>query len=588
MDTYSNSMLGSLNLNSQRNLANEFCGPSSSSAAVVAEGDDNGDDDDSLPRDHFDGVLKFLNQILMEEDEDLLQKPCMYLDLLALQAAEKSFSDALNRAGNDHQFSSSNQEFTARVRIRNRENSDHEKEEERNEKQLATSYDSEEFDLIEKKYEHILLSSSGNPGFYKELDNDDEQKQEIQPRNPVFFLPEEPKRGRPKAGTKRGNIIREMVDLRSVLTQCAQSVSIHDYRTAHEFLNRIRQHSSPQGDATERLAHYFANAFEARINGIGGTLYAATRRVSSAAETLKAYQSYFLACPFKRMSNIFADKSIGKLTRTSSTVHIIDFGILYGFQWPCIIQGISLRPEGPPNLRITGIDFPQSGFRPAERVEETGRRLQRYCNRFNVPFEYNAIAKKWETIRAEELRIRPGEMVVVNCLYRLRHVSNEEIDDDRGNYRDSVLNLIKEIRPDYFIHGIVNGSYNAPFFLTRFRDAMYHFSSMFDMFDKTLPRQDQNRLLLEKEGIGREVMNVIACEGSERVERVETYKQWQVRNRRAGFRQLPLMKEIVEEIRTKVRMRYHKDFLVDEDGNWILQGWKGRIFYAISCWKPAG
>ncbi|KAI4339185.1 hypothetical protein MLD38_024150 [Melastoma candidum] len=43
-----------------------------------------------------------------------------------------------------------------------------------------------------------------------------------------------------------------------------------------------------------------------------------------------------------------------------------------------------------------------------------------------------------------------------------------------------------------------------------------------------------------------EAMNVIACEGSERIERPETYKQWQMRNTRAGFRQLPLNREIVE------------------------------------------
>jgi len=31
---------------------------------------------------------------------------------------------------------------------------------------------------------------------------------------------------------------------------------------------------------------------------------------------------------------------------------------------------------------------------------------------------------------------------------------------------------------------------------------------------------------------------------------------------------------------------YHKDFVIDEDSGWLLQGWKGRIIYAISTWKP--
>ncbi|PQQ11735.1 scarecrow-like protein 30 [Prunus yedoensis var. nudiflora] len=106
------------------------------------------------------------------------------------------------------------------------------------------------------------------------------------------------------------------------------------------------------------------------------------------------------------------------------------------------------------------------------------------------------------------------------------------------------------------------------------------------MFEETLPREDQQRLLFEKEVFGREVINVIACEGSRRFERPETYKQWQFRNKRAGFRQLPLDQEILKKVRSMVTSEYHKDFVVDEDGMWVLQGWKGRIIHAISYWKP--
>lgn len=234
-------------------------------------------------------------------------------------------------------------------------------------------------------------------------------------------------------------------------------------------------------------------------------------------------------------------------------------------------------------LRITGVEFPQPGFRPSERVEQTGRRLENYCKRFNVQFEYTAIAKNWETIRYEDIKINGDELTVVNCLYRLKNLPDETVTDCP---RDTVLKLIREINPDIFIHGVVNGSYNAPFFDTRFKEALFHFSSLFDMFDETLPREDQHRLLYEREVYGRNAINVIACEGSRRVERPETYKQWQIRNKRAGFRQLPSDQEILKLVRSMVKRDYHKDFIVDEDGMWVLQGWKGRIVHAISYWKP--
>ncbi|CAK9181009.1 unnamed protein product [Ilex paraguariensis] len=247
----------------------------------------------------------------------------------------------------------------------------------------------------------------------------------------------------------RGRNRRELADLRGLLTQCSQAVASFDSRIANELLKRIRDYSLSYGNGTQTMAHYFLNALEARLAGTGTTLYAAlsTRR-TSAAEMLKAYQAYVTACPFHQMSNTFENKSIGNVSSGVARLHIVDFGILYVFQWPCIIQGLSYHSGGPPKLRITG----------------------------------------------------------------------------------------------------------------------------------------EERLLFEREVIGREAMNVIACEVTERVERPETYKQWQVRNQRAVFRQLLLKQDIMEEVRTK-KLSYHKDFVVGEDGNWILQDWKGRIIYALSCWK---
>jgi hypothetical protein len=42
----------------------------------------------------------------------------------------------------------------------------------------------------------------------------------------------------------------------------------------------------------------------------------------------------------------------------------------------------------------------------------------------------------------------------------------------------------------------------------------------------------------------------------------------------------------VNETKAMVKKEYHKDFVVDEDGKWILQGWKGRILNALSAWVP--
>lgn len=377
---------------------------------------------------------------------------------------------------------------------------------------------------------------------------------------------------------------KEVVDLRALLVHCAQAVAADDRRSANELLKQIRQYSSPFGDGCQRLAHCFADGLEARIAGTGSQIYhSLVAKRTTATDILKAYQLYLAACPFKRISHFFSNQTIINATENASRIHIIDFGIYFGFQWPCLIQRLSGRPV-PPKLRITGIDVPQPGFRPTERIEETGKRLADYARSFNVPFEYSAISSKWENIRVEDLKIEEDEVLVVNCLYRFRNLVDETVVVDSP--RNRVLNTIRKTNPNVFIHGIVNGSYSAPFFVTRFREALFHFSALFDMLETTVTREDAQRLLIEKDLFGREALNVISCEGAQRVERPETYKQWQVRNLRAGFAQLPLNPDIMRRAKDKVIGTYHKDFVIDEDSKWLLQGWKGRTIYAISTWRP--
>ncbi|XP_052176097.1 scarecrow-like protein 9 [Diospyros lotus] len=456
---------------------------------------------------------------------------------------------------------------------------DLEEEDERSSKQPAVY---PEITLRSEMFDTVLLHSMGEgkaalAAYRKVLKNGTSKnmKHDGQSRGPNSG----------KGQGKKQNSKKEVVDLRTLLIHCAQAVAAADPRNAYELLKQIRLHSSPFGDGNQRLAHYFANGLEARLAGTGSQIYKAfVNRRRSASDYLKAYHLYLASCPFRKISNFVSNKTIMIKAKDALRIHIVDFGILYGFQWPTFFQRISARVGGPPKIRITGIGFPQPGFRPAAGVEETGYRLTDYAKYFNVPFEYNAIAKKWDSIKIEDLKIKKDEFVVVSCLYAAKNLHDETV--LVNSPRIMVLNLIRRINPDIFIHGIVNGAFGAPFFVTRFREVLFHFSALFDMLETNVPREHHERMLIEREIFGKEALNVIACEGWERVERPETYKQWQVRSLRAGFMQLPFEREIMRGATEKVRSSYHKDFLIDEDSQWLLQGWKGRIIYALSCWKP--
>ncbi|KAF4377529.1 hypothetical protein F8388_025020 [Cannabis sativa] len=437
-------------------------------------------------------------------------------------------------------------------------------EDERSSKQAAIYIEST---LRSKMFDLVLLCSLGDghehlTSFRADLQSD--LTKSMQQTGQIKGLSGGKSRGKRQVKKK------EVVDLRSLLIQCAQAVAADDHRSANELLKQVRQHSSPFGDGSQRLASCFADGLEARLAGTGSQIYKGlVNKRTSAADILKAYRLYLAACPFRKISNFTSNRTILDTAAKATSVHVIDFGILYGFQWPTLIQRLSMREGGPPKLRITGIEFPQPGFRPAERVDETGRRLKAYAETFNVTFDYHAIAKKWETITLEELKIDKNDFLVVNCLYRGKNLPDESVTAESA--RNRVLDLIKRIKPDLFIHGITNGAYNAPFFVTRFREALFHFSALFDMLELIVPRWEPERMLIEKEIFGREALNVIACEGCERVERPETYKQWQIRIMRSGFVQQPLSRYVMKRAAEKVKTTYHRDFIIDEDNDFFVR-----------------
>ncbi|KAJ0610832.1 putative transcription factor GRAS family [Helianthus annuus] len=547
----------------------QFDPPTTSSSPIVSSSTENELHEDC---DLSDAILGYISQVLMEEDME--DKSCVLYESLDLQAAEKSFYDVL---GQKYPPSPSYDEGS-RVRKGTYEGDE---DDQRSVKQAAIFQDatvrSNEIDLI-------LLCSMGQGEVALRLLRNKlrtETGKDMHKDN----LPKSLTKGRGKTRGKKPKSKKEVIDLRTLLVTCAQAVATDDRRNASELLKQIRQHASPFGDGNQRLAHWFANGLEARLAGTGSQIHRGlVSKKVSAADYIRAYYLYIGCSPFRKISNFASNRTIMDMAQHATRIHIIDFGILYGFQWPTFIQRISQREGGPPRIRLTGIEFPQPGFRPAETIEETGVRLKEYAKKFNVQFEYKSIAKRWENVSIEDLKIDENEFLVVNCMYRSKNVLDETVGVDSA--RNVVLDLIRKTSPNIFIHGILNGSYNAPFFLTRFKEALFHFSALFDMLETNVPRERSERKLLEGEVFGREALNVIACEGWERIERPETYKQWHVRNLRAGFVSVPFSREIIKLAKEKVGL-YHKDFMIDVDNDWLLQGWKGRIIYAMSCWKAA-
>jgi hypothetical protein len=133
-----------------------------------------------------------------------------------------------------------------------------------------------------------------------------------------------------KKGYSKGR--SNVVDLYTLLINCAQAVSASNFRTAHELLKQIKQHASATGDATQRLAQCFAKGLEAWLMGTGSQLWQLlTLEQPLAIEYLKAYNLYMATCSFNRVALFFNIMTIGHAMVGKSKLHIVDYGPHHGF-----------------------------------------------------------------------------------------------------------------------------------------------------------------------------------------------------------------------------------------------------------------
>jgi hypothetical protein len=139
-----------------------------------------------------------------------------------------------------------------------------------------------------------------------------------------------------------------------------------------------------------------------------------------------------------------------------------------------------------------------------------------------------------------------------------------------------------------FVTGVMNANCNEPFFMSRLHETIKHYSVQFDTLDVVIPDNfGENRLLLEKEIIGREILNIIACEGAMRVERHESYKCWQRCIQRFAFKQKRIQcPSVAHMVDKSLLASYDKRFGLGKDDGWFLMGWKNEIVCAFSAWEP--
>ncbi|MCO5567680.1 hypothetical protein L7F22_021374 [Adiantum nelumboides] len=368
-----------------------------------------------------------------------------------------------------------------------------------------------------------------------------------------------------------------------LLVHCAEAIFEERIQVAEVAMQELKKIVSVHGEPLERLGAYMFEGLVARLHASGSAISKELKHKElPTLEVLSAMQKLYDICPYIKFAYVAANGAIAEAFKNESMVHILDFQIDQGTQWVSLIQALASRPGGAPHIRISTIEDLRAKSYPLGGTDFVRRRLTKLASSLGIPFEFTTMQTKVSDLQAHMIERRPGEALAINFAFRLHHMPDESVCLD--NPRDRLLRLAKSLNPKVLTLVEQEANTNTAPFLARFIETLDYYAAVFDSIGVALSRDSQDRVKVEQHCLAREIANVIACEGAERVKRYELAGKWRSRMLMAGFKPRPLSMYVNNTIKSLLES-YNELYKLKEDGLVLLLGWKNRSLVAASAWQ---
>ncbi|KAK7283999.1 hypothetical protein RIF29_13750 [Crotalaria pallida] len=372
------------------------------------------------------------------------------------------------------------------------------------------------------------------------------------------------------------------VRLVHTLLACAEAVSQNNLSLAEALLHQIGFLALSQPGAMRKVATYFAEALARRIYGLYPETPSPMNHHNNHQHRLSDMLQihFYETCPYLKFAHFTANQAILEAFQGKSRVHVIDFSMNQGMQWPALMQALALRPGGPPAFRLTGIGPP--AIDNSDHLQEVGWKLAQLAETIHVEFEFRGfVANSLADLDASMLDLRQSESesVAVNSVFELHKLLA------RPGAVEKVLSVVKQIKPEIVTVVEQEANHNGPGFLDRFTESLHYYSTMFDSLEGSTTAETEEKVMSEMY-LGKQICNVVACEGVDRVERHETLNQWRTRFGSGGFEPVHLGSNAYKQASMLLALFAGGDgYRVEENNGCLMLGWHTRPLIATSAWR---
>lgn len=382
------------------------------------------------------------------------------------------------------------------------------------------------------------------------------------------------------------------IRLIQLLLKCANHVSSGNLHRADAYLSEISELSSVSGDSMQRLAARFASALAIRLVKRWPGIYKALNHAQLSNIDLNRAQPLFArAFPYLSFAYAIIAQTLVRAMTHERMIHIVDFGSGDSKLWVPLLRSFANLPHGPPHLKVTCVHSDSA------ILNKLGQKLVKEAQVMDMPFQFNPLNICLRELTIDMLKVRSGEALAFISILNL-HVllaEDDRVDAHFGANKSTIsikdckqmgdfLAMVRSMSPKVLFLVEQEADHNLNRVVDRFVEGLHYYSAVFDSIDATLGSiATEERLILE-EMFGREIENIVACEGLERFERHERYARWVIRFAQAGFKPIRIWYDPNEDAKQMVDAFGKDGHKIVSDRTSLMICWHERPLYAVTAW----